>query len=205
MKAYDRLIPITTMTAIILAGGKSSRMGRNKALLDIEGKTFIERQVGLLREIFDEIIISANAPSEYSFLPIPVIEDLYPEKGPLGGIYTGLMNSRSPYTFFLACDMPFVALPLIRHLAGLVNGVDVVVPRSGKGLEPLHGFYSKRCIGPIKRELDRDNLRIISFFQEVKVKVVELEHLDLSHGFMESVTNLNTKEDYESAKKRIGM
>ncbi len=191
------------MTAIILAGGKSSRMGRNKALLKIEGKSFIERQIDLLREIFEDIIISANTPSDYAFLHLPVIKDVFPEKGPLGGIYTGLMESKSPHTFFLACDMPFVELPLIRHLKGLLRGVDVVVPKSGRGLEPLHAFYSKKCIGPIKRELDRNNLRIISFFSEVTVKIVELDNLTSSPEFKESITNLNTKEDYESAKKRI--
>ncbi|MDR4504454.1 MAG: molybdenum cofactor guanylyltransferase [Candidatus Scalindua sp.] len=191
------------MTAIILAGGKSSRMGRNKALIEIEGKPFIEKQIDLLGEIFDDIIISANTPSEYAFLHKPVIKDLYPEKGPLGGIYTGLMESNSPYTFFLACDMPFVELPLIRYLRGLVGGADVVVPKSERGLEPLHAFYSKRCIEPIKNELDRNNLRIISFFSEVTVKIVELNSLTSSQRFKDSITNLNTKEDFESAKKRI--
>ncbi|NOG84597.1 MAG: molybdenum cofactor guanylyltransferase [Candidatus Scalindua sp. SCAELEC01] len=193
-----------TMTAIILAGGKSSRMGRNKALLKIEGTSFIERQIALLHELFDDIIISANTPSEYAFLPIPVIKDLYPEKGPLGGIYTGLIESSSPYTFFLACDMPFVELPLIRHLKGLTSGVDAVVPKSERGLEPLHAFYSKKCIEPIKKALDHSNLRIISFFSEVSVKIVELDSLSSSQTLKESITNLNTRDDYESAKKRIG-
>ena len=188
------------MTAVILAGGKSSRMGRNKALLKIQGKTFIERQIDLLREIFDDIIISANSPSEYTFLHIPVIKDVYPEKGPLGGIYTGLMNSRSSHTFFLACDMPFVELPLIRYLKGLVKDFDVVVPQSKRGIEPLHAFYSKNCLEPIKRELSSNNLRIISFFSDVKVKIVELDSLTSSISFQDSIRNLNTREDYENVK-----
>ena len=188
------------MTAVILAGGKSSRMGRNKAFLKIQGKTFIERQIDLLREIFDEIIISANTPSEYTFLNISVIKDVYPEKGPLGGIYTGLMNSRSLHTFFLACDMPFVELPLIQYLKGLVKDFDVVVPQSERGLEPLHAFYSKNCLAPIKRELTRNNLRIISFFSDVKVKIVELDTLTSSKSFRDSIRNLNTPDDYESVK-----
>ncbi|MEZ6175895.1 MAG: molybdenum cofactor guanylyltransferase [Candidatus Scalinduaceae bacterium] len=188
------------MTAVILAGGKSSRMGRNKAFLKIQGKTFIERQIDLLREIFDKIIVSANTPSEYTFLNIPVIKDVYPGKGPLSGIYTGLMNSRSLHTFFLACDMPFVELPLIQYLKGLVKDFDVVVPQSERGLEPLHAFYSKNCLAPIKRELTRNNLRIISFFSDVKVKIVELDSLTSSKSFLDSIRNLNTPDDYESVK-----
>ncbi|ODS30945.1 MAG: molybdopterin cofactor biosynthesis protein mobA [Candidatus Scalindua rubra] len=191
------------MTAVILAGGKSIRMGSNKAFLKFKGKTFIERQIDLLSEIFDEIIISANTPSEYEYLNLPIIEDIYPEKGPLGGIYTGLINSRSLYTFMLACDMPFVEIELIKHLESITKGYDVVVPQSDRGLEPLHAFYSKNCIDPIKRELDRNNLRIISFFPHVNVKIVELDTLTPSDSFKNSIKNLNTKEEYKTITSSI--
>ena len=188
------------MTAVILAGGKSRRMGSNKAFLKLKGKTFIERQIELLREMFDEIFISANTPSEYKYLNLPVFKDIYPEKGPLGGIYTSLVNSSSFYTFMLACDMPFVESGLIKHLKGFTKEYDVVVPKSERGLEPLHAFYSKNCIDPIKRELDADNLRIISFFPHVKVKIVELESLTSPDSFKNSIKNLNTRNEYEVAK-----
>ena len=185
------------MTAVILAGGKNSRMGRNKAFLKIKGKTFIERQIELLRKVFDEIIISANTPSEYEYLDLHVAEDVFPNKGPLGGIYTGLILSNSFYTFMLACDMPFVEVELIKHLKGLTEGYDAVVPKSERGLEPLHAFYSKDCIVPIKKELDLNNLRIISFFPDVRVKTVELDSLASSKNFNNSIKNLNTMEEYE--------
>jgi molybdopterin-guanine dinucleotide biosynthesis protein A len=188
------------MTAVILAGGKSRRMGSNKAFLKLKGKTFIERQIELLREMFDEIFISANTPSEYEYLNLPVFKDIYPEKGPLGGIYTSLVNSGSTSTFMLACDMPFVESGLIEHLKGFTREYDVVVPKSERGLEPLHAFYSKNCIDPIKRELDADNLRIISFFPHVKVKIVELESLTSSDSFKNSIKNLNTRDEYEDVK-----
>ncbi|MGR3175702.1 MAG: molybdenum cofactor guanylyltransferase [Candidatus Scalindua sp.] len=188
------------MTAVILAGGKSRRMGSNKAFLKLKGKTFIERQIELLREMFDEIFISANTPSEYKYLNLPVFKDIYPEKGPLGGIYTSLVNSSSFYTFMLACDMPFVESGLIKHLKGFTKEYDVVVPKSERGLEPLHAFYSKNCIDPIKRELDADNLRIISFFPHVKVKIVELESLTSPDSFKNSIKNLNTRNEYEVVK-----
>ena len=185
------------MNAVILVGGKSSRMGTNKAFLELKGKTFIELQIELLREMFDEISISANTPSEYEYLNLPIFKDIYPGKGPLGGIYTSLINSSSLHTFMLACDMPFVGSELIKHLKDLTKEYDVVIPKSENGLEPLHAFYSKNCIEPIKRELDENNLRIRSFFPQVNVKIVELDSLASSDHFKNSIKNLNTMADYE--------
>ncbi len=190
------------MNAAILAGGKSSRMGSNKAFLELKGKTFIELQIELLREMFDEIFISVKIPSEYEYLNLPIFKDIYPDKGPLGGIYTSLINSSSYHTFMLACDMPFVEPELITHLKDLTNQYDVVIPKSEKGLEPLHAFYSKKCIEPIKRELDGNNLRIISFFPHVNVKIVELGSLTSSNNFKHSIKNLNTREEYEAITKK---
>ena len=189
------------MNASILVGGKSSRMGSNKAFLELKGKTFIELQIELLREMFDEIFISANTSSEYEYLNLPIFKDVYPGKGPLGGIYTSLINSSSLHTFMLACDMPFVGPELIKHLKDLTKEYDVVIPKSEKGLEPLHAFYSKKCIDPIKRSLDENNLRIISFFPHVKVKIVELDSMASSDRFKNSIKNLNTMDDYEDVAK----
>ncbi|MEE8190538.1 MAG: molybdenum cofactor guanylyltransferase [Candidatus Scalindua sediminis] len=190
------------MNAVILAGGKSSRMGSNKAFLKLESKTFIEHQIDLLREIFNEIIISANTPSVYKHLNIPIIKDIYPNKGPLGGIHASLINTSSFYTFVLACDMPFVEIDLIKHLKSFIKGHDVVVPQINKGLEPLHAFYSKNCIAPVKRALDNNNLRIIDFFPQVNVKVVKLDSLASSDKFKKATKNLNTTEEYNSVKKK---
>ncbi len=188
------------MTAVILAGGKSSRMGSNKAFLKLKGKTFIELQIELLREMFDEIFISANTPSEYAYLNLPVYKDIDPSKGPLGGIYTSLINSSSFHTFMLACDMPFVGPELIKHLKDLTKEYDVVIPKSERGLEPLHAFYSKNCIDPIKRELDENNLRIRSFLPHVNVKIVELDSLSSLDSFKNSIKNLNTRDEYEDIR-----
>ena len=189
------------MNAAILVGGKSSRMGSNKAFLELKGKTFIELQIDLLREIFDDIFISANTSSEYEHLNLSIFKDVYPGNGPLGGIYTSLINSSSLHTFMLACDMPFIGPELINHLKDLTKEYDVVIPKSEKGLEPLHAFYSKKCIDPIKRSLEEDNLRITSFFPHVNVKIVELDNLNLSDSFKNSIKNLNTRDDYEDVTK----
>jgi molybdopterin-guanine dinucleotide biosynthesis protein A len=101
----------------------------------------------------------------------------------------------------LACDMPFIGPELINHLKDLTKEYDVVIPKSEKGLEPLHAFYSKKCIDPIKRSLEEDNLRITSFFPHVNVKIVELDNLNLSDSFKNSIKNLNTRDDYEDVTK----
>jgi molybdopterin-guanine dinucleotide biosynthesis protein A len=190
------------MNAAILVGGKSSRMGSNKAFLELNGKTFIELQIELLRKMFDDVFISANSSSEYEYLNLPIFKDVYPGKGPLGGIYTSLINSGSFHTFMLACDMPFVGLELIKHLKDLTKEYDVVIPKSERGLEPLHAFYSKKCIDPIKKELDENNLRILSFFSHVNVKIVELSTLTSSDSFKNSIKNLNTRDEYENTIKK---
>ncbi|GAX60747.1 molybdopterin-guanine dinucleotide biosynthesis protein A [Candidatus Scalindua japonica] len=177
-------------------------MGSNKAFLKLKGKTFIELQIELLREIFDKISISANTPSEYEYLNLPVYKDIDPGRGPLGGIYTSLISSSSFHTFMLACDMPFVETELIKHLKSLTKEYDVVIPKSERGLEPLHAFYSKNCIDPIKRELDANNLRIISFFPQVNVKIVELDNLASSNNFKSAIKNLNTRDEYEDVIKK---
>ena len=189
------------ITAVILAGGKSRRMGTNKAFLDFKGKTFLKRQIDLLSDTFDEIIISANSLSEYKGFNTNVVKDIYPEKGPLGGIYTGLINSSSFYTFVLACDMPFVESSLIKQLEAYTKiepeKYDVIVPLNGKRLEPLHAFYSKNCIEPIKNQIENNNLRITNFFPNVKVKTIEISSVTGLDNPVNSLSNLNTPEEYK--------
>ncbi len=185
------------MTAIVLAGGKSRRMGFNKAFLQYGDKTFIEHQIDRLKKIFDEIIISANDADIYARLNLPVVPDIMPGKGPLGGICAGLIRSTSSHAFVIACDMPFIHERIILHLKDQIDDYDVVVPQTSRGLEPLHAFYSKNCIQPIYRCLNEGRLRIIDFFREVKVRIVdeqELKGLDVS---TQSLTNLNTPEEYQ--------
>jgi molybdopterin-guanine dinucleotide biosynthesis protein A len=185
------------VTAIILAGGKSRRMGSNKAFLRYGDTTFIEHQVMMLRKIFDEIILSANDVNAYSRLKLPVVSDLIPEKGPLSGICAGLSRAKSSHAFVIACDMPFINEKLILYLKSLINGYDVVVPQTSHGLEPMHAFYSRNCIQPMRRCLEEGRLRIVDFFSEVKVKIIgerEFAGLDAS---MQSLVNLNTPEEYK--------
>lgn len=186
------------VTAIILAGGKSQRMGSNKALLKYGDTTFIERQIARLSKIFREIILSANDASIYAHLPLPVVPDVIPGKGPLSGICAGIMRATNHYTFAVACDMPFLSEKVILHLKKFITDYDVVVPRTERGLEPLHAFYSKNCIAPMQQCLKEGRLRVIDFFSEVKVKIVNEDELKTIDPSIQPLINLNTPEEYNT-------
>ena len=130
------------MTAIILAGGKSSRMGRDKAFLKIEGVPMIRRQLKLLRKFFKKITIVTNSPHKYKFRNVKIIKDIVPGQGPLGGIYSGLMASKSFHNFVLACDMPFIDLSLVRYMCKKARGYDVIIPKIDNRYETLFCIYS---------------------------------------------------------------
>ncbi len=185
------------MTAIILAGGKSRRMGSPKALLRFGDKTFIEHQVSILRKIFDEILISANDSSLYKNLNLPIVPDIIPEKGPLGGISAGLIRATSFHAFVVACDMPFIREEVILYLKGLTDDYDAVVPQTSRGLEPMHAFYSRNCIEPMQRCIHEGRLRIIDFLPEVRVRIVDTKEFAGLDTSAQSLVNLNTVEEYK--------
>lgn len=146
------------MTGIILAGGKNSRMGTNKAFLKLDGILLIERIKAVLNELFPEIIIVTNDPLSYTRLfSAVIVTDIYKNKGALGGIYAGLFFASENHAFITACDMPFINKDLIAHLAGLAANYDIVVPQGADGMQPLHAVYSKNCLAPIKRISKRIN------------------------------------------------
>lgn len=185
------------MTAIIMAGGKSRRMGFNKSFLKYKDKTFIEHQIAILNNIFHEIILSANDRSIYDNFRLPIVTDVIPEKGPLSGICAGLLHTKDSHAFVIACDMPFINEKVILYLKKYIGGYDVVVPQTYRGLEPMHAFYSTNCIQPMYRCLEEGKLRIVDFFSEVRVKIVdekEFGGLDVS---TQSLINLNTPEEYK--------
>ena len=196
---FDLLKPCggLQMTALILAGGKSRRMGFNKAFLKYGYKTFIEHQIATLRKIFDEILLSANEAGIYDNLNLAIVPDIFPEKGPLSGICAGLIRAASSHAFVIACDMPFINEKVILYLKGLIDDYDVVVPQTSRGLEPMHAFYSKNCIQPMYCCLEKEKLRIIDFFSEVKVRIVDEKEFKGLDASTQSLINLNTPEEYK--------
>lgn len=188
----DRL----SISGIILAGGKSSRMKSDKAFLKLGEKTIIEELISRLEKKFQTLIIIANDREKYEIFGKPVIKDIIPDKGPLGGIYTGLVTSDSFYNFIFSCDAPFVNFDLIDYMSDNLNNVDIIVPRCDGRFHPLHAIYSTECINPIREQLDKNDLKVTNFFSKVNTRVVdesELEKLDLGQ---EPFRNINTREDY---------
>jgi molybdopterin-guanine dinucleotide biosynthesis protein A len=192
------------MIGTVLAGGKSRRFGRNKAVEIFEGERLIERQVRTLRSVFPEVMIVANTPELYLDLNVTTVADVVPGRGPLGGIYTGLLFAQGDSIFVTACDMPFLQLAVIRRMVDLFPGHDVVVPRLGEYLEPLHGIYSPRCLPHIKRMLDREELQVIRFFPSLKVAHLDEEEILRLDPAGLSFFNINTPEDMAKAVEILG-
>jgi molybdopterin-guanine dinucleotide biosynthesis protein A len=196
------------LTVAILAGGKSSRMGMDKAFARLRGRPLIEDVLAKTADLGVETVIITNQPDGYRYLDVPLFDDVLPEKGALGGLYSALYYSSRPRTLCLACDMPFVVRPLLEHLIALSAAAEAVVPRLPAGpegkleAEPFRAVYARdACLGPIRAALDAGRLRVISFFPEVRLRFVdqaEIEQFDPEHL---SFFNVNTPEDLEAARQ----
>jgi molybdopterin-guanine dinucleotide biosynthesis protein A len=195
------LVPLSSASGIILAGGESRRMGGvNKALLKVGGQRIVERTALILGRIFEEVIVITNSPEEYQFLGLPMFADIRPGYGALGGLYTGLHKCGGAHGFLAACDMPFLVEPVIRYLVGLAEGHDVIVPRLRGHLEPLHAVYARGCIPYVEKLMEASDLSIIHFFHEVDVLEVPEADLALRDPDLLFATNLNTPEDLDKAR-----
>ncbi|OGP52531.1 MAG: hypothetical protein A2Y65_02220 [Deltaproteobacteria bacterium RBG_13_52_11] len=183
------------VTCTILAGGGSRRMGQNKAFIQVGGVRLFDYVYGKCQELFPEIIIVTNQPQQFSEYQAHIVLDEIPGTGSLGGLYTGLIKASNYHTFCVACDMPFLQTELITHLTEKRFHYDVVIPLTGEGLEPLHALYSKRCIEPIKKLLERGELKITKLLPEVQVGYCKEEEMKKIDPFLTSFTNVNTKKD----------
>ncbi len=192
------------ISCIVLAGGEGKRLDTDKAFLRIGGRVLIEGIVEKMARIGDEVIIVTNSPQKYGHLEARLVGDIYPGKGALGGIYSGLRAARSDYGLVVACDMPFLDLRLLRYMILLSPGQDVVIPRVGELTEPLHAIYSKECLQPMERLLSAGRLKIIDFFPEVRVRYVEEQEIKLFDPQCLSFFNINTPADLQKARNLAG-
>ena len=188
------------MTGIILAGGRSKRMGENKAFIDAVGIPLFERVYRVFEEIFSEIIIVANDARPFKRYEARLQKDVILNKGALGGLYTGLLHSSSYHTFCSACDMPLLNPLLIKYMTKEKDEYDVIVPKTPDGLHPLHAIYSKQCLIPIKQLLNRDDLKIVNFFHQVRVRYIEEMEIREFDPHMMSIINVNTEEEMEAVR-----
>ncbi|MBE0637262.1 MAG: molybdenum cofactor guanylyltransferase [Bacteroidales bacterium] len=177
-------------TAIVLAGGKSSRMGEDKSLLPVNGKPLIAHIVDQLRDRFDEIIIGANEPEKYAFLNLRVVTDVEKDKGPLMGIYSCLQASNNAVNFITACDIPVMNTKLISDMIQLADDVDMVLPVGEENhYEPLFAVYNKSVIPSAETVLNNNCRRIIGLLNFAKVRFINFENSNWYE-------NLNQKADY---------
>ena len=184
-------------TAAIIAGGQARRFGgRDKGQLTIGDARIIDRQIAVLREVADHLVIVANDPDRYRSLELPIFEDLVPGAGALGGIYTGIMVAPSTQTLVVACDMPFLSAPFLRHLAIAGREVDVAIPRTAEGYHPLCASYSRSCADPIRRRIEVGSLTVLGVLSDVRVR--ELGPDDIAPYDPDGTLffNVNTPNDY---------
>ncbi|HET7874047.1 MAG TPA: molybdenum cofactor guanylyltransferase [Methylomirabilota bacterium] len=192
------------ITGVIQAGGRSTRMGgRPKALLELGGRPIIERVLDVVRAVTDDQLLVTNTPDLYGFLGLPMVSDVFPDHGSLGGIYSGLKAAPGDAAFTVACDMPFLVPAVARLVTARAHQADVVVPIVGGQFETLHACYAKACLGPIEARLRAERLKIIGFFEDVRVLAIpeaEVARLrDPGLVFM----NVNTPEELERARELL--
>lgn len=192
--------------AILLSGGKSSRMGTNKALLKINGKTNIERIRDELIKLFDEVILVTNEPEEYRFLNLKTVTDEYPGKGPLAGIHAGLKASSFDANLVVACDMPFVSAELAESMVKNLGHHDAVVPVIGGRRHPLFAVYQKSIMEAAEASIGKDRLRLQHLFENLDVHFLTEQDLETySNGSLERIFfNMNKPEEYEQALLEAG-
>ncbi len=186
------------ITAAILVGGQSSRMGQAKAFLPIYGCTFIEHQIRVLQYIFEDLFLVANNPDEYDHLNVGVVKDIIANKGPLVGILSALLVGEHEYVFVLACDMPLIDRRLIRELVSQRHDADVVVLGHEGHVEPLLAVYSKSCIGPLEEAIFAGTRKAHEFLASVSTKTYNLPATYLVSGGLPPYYNVNTPKEYSS-------
>ena len=188
---------------IVLAGGGGLRLGQNKALETVGERSLLERVLSRLRFLDSDILLVTTKELPYARLGdyprLRLVSDIYPGKGPLGGIYTGLKFASSAHSLVVACDMPFLNRGLLRYMIGLSAGFGLVIPRLGELVEPLHAVYAKACLAPIERLLKQNVLSVRELFSLVKVRYVEAEEIDRFDPEHLSFFNVNTKSDLARA------
>jgi molybdopterin-guanine dinucleotide biosynthesis protein A len=196
------------VSCIVLAGGKSTRLGRNKIAEIIGGQSLLERVISILSHLNTEIIIvtakDSSLPELTQYQDLKFVSDIFPGKGSIGGMYSGLRASKSFYNLVVACDMPFLNLNLIRYMMSITQGYDAVVPRlTGDICEPLHAIYSKNCIPGLENMIKGKVLKIIELFSLVNVKYLEQKEIDLFDPKHISFFNINTEADLELGRSTV--
>jgi len=191
------------LTVCIQAGGRSSRMGEDKALKPFLGRPLIQRMVDRLSPVADEVIVTTNRPEDYAFLGLRLQPDLKADRGALGGLYTAVASASHPLVAVVACDMPFASAPLIEAATGRMvqEEADVVIAKTDKGYEPFHALYRRAaCLPAIEAAIEADQWKVIAWFPQVKVRTLTMEELQQYDPAGLAFWNVNTPEEFIQAE-----
>ncbi|MBI4299827.1 MAG: molybdenum cofactor guanylyltransferase [Chloroflexi bacterium] len=178
-------------------------MGKPKAFVYLGGQTLIERVITSLRPLFKDIYVVARSPEPFRGLGLDIVVDILRERGPAGGIHAGLSHSRTEWNFVVACDMPFINRELVAYMAQKLNGCDILLPRLGGRIEPLHGFYSRRVLSTVERMLQQGKGSVKELVARCKTKYIEEEEIRRLDPAALSIWSLNTPEALEAARRLI--
>lgn len=193
------------LSIVIQAGGKSSRMGSDKALMPFLGHPLIERVLQRVAHLADEVLITTNFPAGYRFLNIPLVPDKIPERGALGGLYSALEAARNPLVAVIACDLPFVNAEILSLAQRILSdsSIDAVIPRTEHGLEPLHAIYRRAtCTPAIKAAIDADQWRLISWHHAINLYTISQQEIRRCDPDGLAFCNLNTPDDFRAAESK---
>lgn len=197
---------IPNITGVLVAGGQSRRMGRDKRFLELGGHTLLQRALSVLQSLFAEVLVALAEPMpQLTGQSCRVVTDLIPNCATLGGLYTGLASASHPRIFAVGCDMPFLNPAVIRRLAKLGAQADVVMPKLVTGLQPMHAVYSTACLPHLERMATAQQLRVQGLVEVpgLTVKLVpEKDFLDVDPQLL-SFFNINTPADLEFARKLL--
>jgi len=188
--------PLSDITGVILAGGKSRRFGSNKALAFLQGKPLIQHVADIISSIFNDSLLVTNTPEHYDFLNIPMIKDRYQDMGPLAGIHAALHQISTPRAFVVACDMPNLSPELIQYMCNInEQDYDVIIPWLEKGQEPLFGIYHKKSLAVIDSCLQQKACQIIRALEDLQVRRVSEQEILAITGDLACFKNINRPAD----------
>ncbi len=191
------------ITAVVLAGGASKRMGRSKAQLPVGDKRMIEWVVKAVNCLFDETLVVTHHPQSFPMLEnVRMVQDLIvaEKRSSLIGLYTGLYHATNDTIFVVPCDMPFLNRKLIEHMIRMLDGEDIRVPLIGQHFQPLHAFYRKSCLPFMRQSIDAENYKIIRFYDEVLVRTVDEATVRQYDPDLNCFMNVNNSQDYDQVQ-----
>jgi molybdopterin-guanine dinucleotide biosynthesis protein A len=194
---------MTDVTGILLAGGKSRRMGEDKRFLLVGERSLFDRSLDVLRSLFQNVLVVIAQDSPPLKTDVPVLQDLVPDCGGMGGLYTGLRQAKTEHVFVVACDMPFLNPAVIRYIVGLRADTDIVMAHLENGLQPTHALYSRRCL-PVVEEMVRSHrvkVQDIVSHPALRVRLITKAELIKIDPEGRSFLNVNTQSDLDSARK----